>query len=162
MPATKTQGISKIQRIQLNLLRESSFNDFDGKMVGDSLMEHRDLWIAFLLDRECYGAASRMNDQREKIRKGEPAGLPICPIDTIRLRDLADGYWNVDALFVLPAPGKEDSLELLARRDWRADEIDWCDPLDAGSVWVYGNKKPKIGEQPQVITVEKMLRVWWD
>lgn len=148
MTTKTTKAISKIQRIQLNLLRESSFNELDGKKVADDLMMYRDLWVAFLIDREAYGPCHIM---RERYGKGlEPGQLPVAPIDTIRLRDLAAGYWNVDALFILPAPGKEEKLELLAH-SWNADEIDWYDPLDAR----YSAGFPGM-------PIEKMLRVWWD
>lgn len=149
---TTKKAISKIQRIQLNLLRESSFNDLDGNKVADDLMLYRDLWIAFLIDREAYSAEGERRRQRESLtRVGKLEGLPVAPIDTIRLRDLAAGYWNVDALFILPVPGKEDKLELLAN-SWNADEIDWYDPLDARYA----------GGFPPGAPIEKMLRVWWD
>jgi hypothetical protein len=146
---TETATITRPQELQLELLRLASFNDFDGDRVADSLLKNRDLWIAFLLDREAYSAEYR---RREILETGR---LPIAPIDTIRLRDLAAGHWNVDALFILPASECEDKLFALAHT-WHADEIDWYDPLDAGSIWL---DEPGLGGR---IIVQKMLRVWWD
>jgi len=145
---------TKIQAMLLKLMREASFNDFDGNIVVDSLLAHRDLWIACMIDREAYQASY----ERERRANGEKqGGLPVSPIDTIRLRDISEGYWNVDALFILPEPGKEDELELLARKEWNADEIDWYDPLDAGLI-MHGSYEDTKGST----RVEKMLRVWWD
>ena len=154
--STKTKKkLSKPQEIQVELMRISTFNDFDGDFVADSLLEHRDLWLGFILDREAYSAEWQ---RRKIVEEGISGRLPVCPIDTIRLRDIAAGYWNVDALFVLPAPGREDELLALAQT-WRADEVDWCDPTDASFV---SYNSPKIGESFVGAKVEKMLRVWWD
>lgn len=155
----KQRRITKVQRMLLDLMKLSSFNEFNGPKVVESLLAHRDLWIAVMMDREAYRAQSAYQEQREKLKKGEDAGLPISPIDTIRLRDLCEGYWNVDAVFIIPEPGKEDSLELLVRREWNADEIDWYDPLDAGVILHGGISANK----PIVTTkVDRILRVWWD
>lgn len=153
---TKTKPISRVQRIQIQLMRLSSFNEFNGDRVADSLIEHRDLWIGFILDRESYSAEYA----RRKFEEGGCEGLPFAPIDTIRLRDIASNYWNVDALFILPQPGKEDSLELLVRREWGADEINWYNPGDASHIWL--NPPKKLGDKSDVVNIEKMLRVWWD
>src|SRR5436305_1571424 len=40
-----------VQEIQLELIRRTRFNAFDGERVLASLLEHRDLWLAVLLDR---------------------------------------------------------------------------------------------------------------
>jgi len=132
--ATKTTP----QDIQFALMRLSTFNEFDGDRVADSLIEHDDLWEAWILDRAAYGAEYH----RRRIAEGDPpkSGLAVEPIDLIRLRDLKAGYWNVDSLYILPIKGKEKELELLAHK-WDADEIDWYDGQDCG---------------------RPVLRVWWD
>jgi hypothetical protein len=132
------------QDLQFTLMRMASFNNFDGGYVADSLAANSELWEAWILDRESYGAAYAMDQVRRAVEKGEEPNkrfAKVTPIDLIRLRDLAAGYWNVDALYVLPVKGKEKDLELLARRDWGADEIDWVSGQDAGT---------------------EVLRVWWD
>jgi hypothetical protein len=40
-----------VQEIQLELLRRTCFNALDGERVRASLLKHRDLWLAALLDR---------------------------------------------------------------------------------------------------------------
>ena len=52
-----------------------------------SLLRHRDLWLAALLDRP--GVANY----------AEPGRLLISGL--IKLRDLSDNFWNADTLFVL-------------------------------------------------------------
>ena len=121
------------QDIQFELLRMSTFNDFDGNLVADSLEANKDLWKGFIMDRADYYYAHAQSDPEAAERHQEP-------VDLIRLRDIGEGYWNVDTLYLLAAEGKEDKLELLARREWHADEIDWMNNTHVG----------------------KYLRVWWD
>lgn len=134
--STKT-SLSRPQKLHLELLRLATFNDFDGDRVADDLVECRGLWESFIFDRGAYHAQSI---NRRSIAGETERKLPVEPIDTIKLRDLAAGYWNVDTLYILPTPGKEDELFALAS-SWEPDEINWYDGLDAGPM---------------------MLRVWWD
>jgi hypothetical protein len=90
--------ISAIQQLYLDLIKLSSFNDFDGPAVVASLLEHRDVWHSATMIRE-------QDDYH------------------IVLRDLPR-YNNVDALFIAATPGQEAALEALAET-WHADEIDW-------------------------------------
>lgn len=128
------------QEVQFTLMRLSSFNNFDGDLVADSLLAHSDLWEGWILDRAGYYAESRRRDVYENGGLKEGQLMPE-PIDLIRLRDIAQGYWNVDTLYILPNKGKEKDVELLAHREWGADEIDWVDGADCG---------------------RPVLRVWWD
>src|SRR4051812_26193705 len=72
-----------VQEIQLELIRRTRYNAFDGERVYAALVRHRELWEAVLMDRPglSHGALSA-------------AGL-------IKLRDLSDNYWNVDTLYIL-------------------------------------------------------------
>ncbi len=91
-----------IQDIQLELIRRSSFNDFDGPRVVSDLEEHRSLWTAALIDRES---------------GPELSGL-------IKLRDLPGDAWNVDTLYVLARD--EGAAQQLAELGelWRADRVE--------------------------------------
>src|SRR5437879_3829495 len=86
---------ASVQEIQLELIRRSSFNEFDGERVLASLMRHRSLWLAVLMDR--------------------PG-----PTDLIKLRDLPDNHWNVDTLFVLTATQKQarELARIIEEEDW--------------------------------------------
>lgn len=121
-----TQPINKVQQLLIDLMREASFNAFDGDHVADDLITHRDLWRGFLFDRD----------------------------RLIKLRDIPDGYWNVDTLWILPMHGKEDELERLAR-EWDADTVEWISGGDAGGM--LGSYGPHMRDNPRVI-----LQLWWD
>ena len=56
----------------------------DGQRVVESLLKHRSLWEAVMLDRFCFS---------------NPGNLPT--IGLIKLRDLPHGYWNADSLYFL-------------------------------------------------------------
>ena len=85
-PATLLRDAS-VQDIQLELIRRTTFNMFDGQRVCELLHQHRRLWRAVLLDQPGvpnYASPSRLLT----------GGL-------IKLRDLEDNIWNADTLFVL-------------------------------------------------------------
>lgn len=127
-----------VQVLLLELMRQASFNEFDGNRVASDLLANRHLWQACFIDRAAWFADAR---RRELTSGRDP--LPqysIEPIDLIRLRDLPDGYWNVDTLYILPEDGADDELLALAST-WAADEIHW---IDGGDVR------------------RTVLRVWWD
>lgn len=119
---TATMTTNRIQRLQLELIREATFNAFDGDAVVDSLLAHRELWRGVIIDRAGYYAEHARRDGRD-----------CDPIDLIKLRDLDAGYWNVDTLYLTAQPGHEDELKALAET-WSADEIGWTDDPNAGRV----------------------------
>lgn len=119
--------MNDIQALQFELMRKASFNEFDGNHVVDSLLAHQDLWTGVVMDRADYWYKDGRNGHSE-------------PVDLIKLRDIHEGYWNVDTVYILAAEGKEDALELLVRKEWGADEIDWMQNTHIG----------------------KYLRVWFD
>jgi hypothetical protein len=128
----------KAQELQFELMKQASFNEFDGERVVADLLAHQDLWKGSLMDRTAYP------------KTGEK--YEMC-IDLIKLRDLPD-YWNVDTLFITPVKGKEDELEALAK-NWGADEVDYYGgELVAG--WL-GSWSPETRTN-----LKQVLRIWWD
>jgi hypothetical protein len=127
-----------VQDIQLELLRRTRFNDLDGERVAASLLLHRDLWRAALLDRP------GVPDYTEP-------GL-LLTAGLIKLRDLHRNLWNADTLFVL-TPTREQACRL-ARI---AEEEDW-----GGMVRVYEDQK----EIDQALGTGRqecgLVSVWWD
>jgi hypothetical protein len=99
-----------VQDIQLELLRRTDHNAFDGEKIAASLLKHRSLWIAALLDR--LGVANYSN----------PGQLFFSSL--IKLRDLPRNDWNVDTLFLLTRTGREaETLAQIAEKEqWAADE----------------------------------------
>jgi len=129
---------TSVQDIQLELLRRTSFNALDGERVSASLLKHRNLWLAALLDRP--GVPNY----------AEPGLLLTSGL--IKLRDLRDNCWNADTLFILtPTRQAADRLAQIA------EEEEW-----GGEVHVYkdqaeidralGTGGPEFG----------LLSVWWD
>jgi hypothetical protein len=118
-----------IQDLQFELMERASFNEFDGARVVRDLREHSDLWTGAIMGRFHYS-------------------------ELIPLRDIAEDYWNVDELMILPDKDREDELEQLAK-SWRADEIEWiggeeaCKELGSYSQQARENEK-------------QILRIWWD
>lgn len=96
--------MNNIQLLQLELIKLSSFNNFDGTQVAKDLVDNKELWQGVIMDRD---------------------GL-------IKLRDIGNDYWNVDTLYVL-STGKDDvKLEELAE-SWLADEYGFLKPEEASS-----------------------------
>ncbi len=129
---------ASVQEIQLELLRRSSWNALDGERVYTSLMEHRDLWLAVLLDRP--GVANY----------ADPGTLLMSGL--IELRDLPDNFWNADTLHILTA--SRSQAEEMARI---AEEEDW-----AGEVVVYQNQDEIDGALGTGRQNNGLLSSWWD
>lgn len=127
-----------VQDIQLELIRRTSFNAMDGERIMASLLAHRDLWLAVLLDRPGVPNYS-------KPRMSLTAGL-------IKLRDLPDNYWNADQLFILTRT--RDQARRLAQI---ADEEDWC-----GMIQLYENQEEVDYALGTGREEYGLLSIWWD
>ena len=123
--------INEIQKLQFELMRKATFNGFDGNVVVDSLEDklHQELWEGVIMDREGYGH-----------------------IDLIKLRDIQNGFWNIDTLFILCKKGKEKEVELLALRNWNADEVEVLSLEDTQKLMGIGSREDK----------RRIVRCWWD
>ncbi len=127
-----------VQEIQLELIRRTSFNALEGEKVCASLLKHRDLWQAVLLDRP--GVADY----------SEPRQLLIAGL--IKLRDLDDNIWNADHLYILTRT-REQARQMKAI----IEEEDW-----GGEVWLTENQKEldmALGTGRQEYG---LVHVWWD
>lgn len=129
---------ASVQDIQLELLRRTRFNALDGEKVYASLLKHRHLWMAVLLDRP--GVPNY----------AEPRHLLIAGL--IKLRDLSDNYWNADTLFILTR------TRLQARELARiADEEDW-----GGEIQVYADQQDIDNALGTGRQEYGLLSIWWD
>jgi hypothetical protein len=97
---------ASVQDIQLELLRRTKFNALDGERVAASLLRHRDVWLAALLDRP--GVPNY----------AEPGLLLMSEL--IKLGDLPENLWNADTVFVLTQT--HEQARQMARI---AEEEDW-------------------------------------
>jgi len=128
--------INRIQKLQFELMKKSSFNSFNGKKVVESLMGNRDLWKGVIFDRAGYCLNNKV--------VGEYISL-------IKLRDIEDNIWNADTLFILPS-GKDDKKLKKIAETWSADEVTW---ENNGDQYDLGSRGSKYDDM-------KILRVWWD
>lgn len=97
-------------------------------------MDNPDLWEGVIMDRASYN---------------EPDGAAYeSRIDLIKLRDISEGHWNVDTVYILTTEENAEALEALARK-WDADEVDFIGADRAARLLGGGGKN-------------KVLRVWWD
>jgi hypothetical protein len=127
-----------VQDIQLELLRRTSFNALDGEKVCASLLRHRHLWLAALLDRP--GVPNYT----------EPGFLLTSGL--IKPRDLSDNLWNADTLFILTRTRAQaqELMRIIQDEDW------------GGEVQVYERQ----GEIDRALGTGRqeygLLSVWWD
>lgn len=129
---------ASVQDIQLELIRRTKFNAMDGERIVASLLAHRDLWMAALLDRQ--GVPDYTKPGRLLT-----AGL-------IKLRDLPEDYWNADKLFLLT-----ESREKARRLAQIAEEEDW-----GGEIQLYLDEEEidrALGTGRQEYG---LLGIWWD
>jgi hypothetical protein len=127
-----------VQEIQLELIRRSRFNDFDGEVICKLLTEYRGHWRAVLFDRP--GVPNYRKPGR------------LLTGGLIKLRDLADNIWNVDSLFVLThTPEQAREMEKVFEESgtgampYVLDDIEETDMALGMGPEVYG-----------------LLKVWWD
>jgi hypothetical protein len=128
-----------VQEIQLELIRRTKFNAFDGELIYASLMKHRSLWQAVLLDRP--GLANY----------GKPGHLLMAGL--IKLRDLEANIWNADQLFILTSK-RDHALELvriIEEEDWGGEK-----PI------VYDNQEETDSALGTGRQEYGLLSIWWD
>ena len=85
------------QDIQLELIRRSKFNEFNGERVYKDLMENRGLWRAVVFTRAC--------DEIELV-----------------LRDLPENEWLADMILIL-VDGDKVARMLRIVKKWDADVV---------------------------------------
>jgi hypothetical protein len=129
---------ASVQDIQLELLRRTRFNALDGERIVASLLKHRDLWLAALLDRPGIPNYSR------------PRHLLMCGL--IKLRDLDDNIWNADTLFILTRTRAQarQLAQIAEEEDWGGEVCVAEDQEEMDSA--LGTGRQEYG----------LLWVWWD
>jgi hypothetical protein len=119
--------ITTIQDLQLQIIALTNYNNCDGRKINRLLRENRHLWRAAMMPNK-----------------------QLYP-----LRDMEEGFWSADTLYLFPRAGKEFELEELVKEQFNADEITWIgsdQSLDLLGYW----KKDEV-QNPKMI-----LSVWWD
>lgn len=127
-----------VQDIQLELLRRTQFNALDGERVVASLLRHRELWLAALLDRPGLPNYS------------EPSHLLMSGL--IKLRDLPFNLWNADTLFLLTKTSTQAAqlAKIIEEEDW------------GGEVYLHEDRE----EIDRALGTGRddygLISVWWD
>jgi hypothetical protein len=125
VPAQPVPGkMSEAQQFQLELIERTNFNSFNGRKIVGLLKENQKMWRSVLM-----------------------------PLDLISLRDMSDGPWHADTMYIYAEDGYQFQLEELVREQFDADEIEWIGGSEAENVL----GTTEVEDRSQVI-----LFVWWD
>ncbi len=123
-PQEPVKKISEAQQIQLDIIAKTNFNFFEGRKIAAWLKENHRMWRAVLL-----------------------------PLDLISLRDMDDGHWHADTLYIYPEDGWGFKLEEIMREQFQADETSWIGGYDA---------MMKLGTSEVKDKSYVILQAWWD
>jgi len=123
-PQLPEKKISEAQQVQLDIIAKTNFNFFSGRKIAEWLKENHRMWRAVLL-----------------------------PLNLISLRDMDDGHWHADTLYIYPEDGWQFKLEEIMREQFGADEIQWI----GGSEAVDMLGTTEVEDKSYVI-----LEAWWD
>ena len=124
VPQLPEKKISEAQQIQLDIIAKTNFNFFQGERIAKWLIENHKMWRAVLL-----------------------------PLDFISVRDMGDGHWHADTLYVYPEDGWQSELEEVMKEQFGADETRWIGSETA--VDMLGDSD--VSDKSYVI-----LEAWWD
>jgi hypothetical protein len=116
--------ISEAQNFQLEVIAKTNFNSFNGRRIADWLRENHRMWRAVVL-----------------------------PLDFISLRDMADGHWHADTLYIYPEDGYQFKLEEIMKEQFHADETQWIGRESAMDM---------LGTSEVKDTSYVILFAWWD
>ncbi len=123
-PQPGSKKISEAQQIQLDIIQKTNFNRFNGKNIVELLKENYRMWRSVLM-----------------------------PLNLISLRDMPDGRWHADMLYIYAEDGYAFQLEELVREQFQADEIAWIGSSEAEDI---------LGITELENRIHVILAVWWD
>ena len=124
VPQLPEKKISEAQQIQLEVIAKTNFNFFNGERIAKWLTENHKMWRAVLL-----------------------------PLNFISLRDMNDGHWHADTLYIYPEDGWQSELEEVMKEQFGADETRWI----GGETAVDMLGTTEVEDKSYVI-----LEAWWD
>ena len=123
-PQQSAKKISEAQQIQLDIIAKTNFDFFSGSNIAEWLKENCAMWRAVLL-----------------------------PLNLISPRDMDDGHWHADTLYVYPEDGYQFKLEEIIREQFNADEVRWISGSEAVDV---------LGTTEVEDNSYMILEAWWD
>ncbi|MCC6299273.1 MAG: hypothetical protein IT314_08235 [Anaerolineales bacterium] len=124
VPQEPEKQISEAQEIQLDIIAKTNFNLFRGRDIAAWLRRNHKMWRAVLL-----------------------------PLDFISLRDMDDGHWHADTLYIYPEAGWGFELEEIMREQFQADETSWIGGETAAEMLA----DSEVEDKSYVL-----LEIWWD
>ncbi|KXK12369.1 MAG: hypothetical protein UZ14_CFX002002308 [Chloroflexi bacterium OLB14] len=116
--------ISEAQNFQLEVIARTNFNYFNGREIAQWLRENYKMWKSVLM-----------------------------PLDFISLRDMGNGHWHADTIYIYPEDGYGFKLEEIMKEQFQADETQWIggeEAMDLLGTSYIKNKSHVI------------LSAWWD
>jgi hypothetical protein len=116
--------MSEAQNFQLEVIAKTNFNSFNGRAIAAWLRENHRMWRTVLL-----------------------------PLDFISLRDMDDGHWHADTLYIYPEDGYQFKLEEIMKEQFHADETQWIGRESAMDM---------LGTSELTDTSYVILSAWWD
>ena len=123
LPQLPEKKISEVQEIQLEIIARTNFNFFNGRKIAQWLRENHKMWRAVLL-----------------------------PLDPLSLRDMADGHWHADTLYIYPEDGWQFKLEEIMKEQFGADE----------TRWIGGESAADLVGDSEIDGSYVILAAWWD
>jgi hypothetical protein len=124
VPQLPEKKISEAQQIQLDIIAKTNFNFFEGRKIAAWLKENHKMWRTVFL-----------------------------PLDFISLRDMDDGHWHADTLYIYPEDGWQFKLEEVMKEQFHADEVSWIGGSQAADML----GTTEVEDQSYVI-----MEAWWD
>jgi hypothetical protein len=134
-------GINPVQRLHLELIRQTFRNEMDGEVIVLTLLDWRDLWDAVLADRLPMPRLHK--DPRSRYASIYPQIALLGP--------LRHGRWAPDLLYILTDAARVDELTRRIRASWEADEVE---PVEQEDV--------ELMLSPWAVDDTRVLAVWWD
>ncbi len=119
-----SKKISEAQEFQLELIARTNFNFCNGRLVTELLRENHKMWRATLM-----------------------------PLNLLSLRELENGIWHADTLYIYVEEGWQYALEELVLEQFNADEVCWIGDSEAADM---------LGVSELERTSDAILSVWWD
>lgn len=138
--------ITPAQEIYLDLIEAGGlWGDFNGPRIAVDLRGSLPLWRTAIFTRQPrLPAGSSDTELRHRV-------------DLIMLGELHNGEINLDRLFIVPEPGRQDALEKLAG-GWHASDLHWISRSEASLAMSSGPTQFQdyAADEPRFV-----LSLWW-
>ena len=94
---SSNEKIGKLQKLQLDIIAHTNFNNLNGRKIKRLLIKHRQLWRAVIIQGN----------------------------EFLLLRELENDHSMADTIYILARKGSETQLEELVNENFEADNVQW-------------------------------------